>query len=246
VKLATLALPRRKTSLWSVVAVLTAAATGLAVYSYLSYVRSQVPLAGKLVPLVVAATDLDPGTVIQKEMVKVASHPEKYMPPAALTTLRAVVARSLTVPVFEGEPITARKLGQKGGISSIVPPGLRAYSLPVTSGLAVTPKAGDRVDVIVTLPREVLGEPTTVMALRGKEVASAGITDRSAFGKVDEQLGIEDTEARGLAITLFVTPEEAQKLAMAESLGRITVVLAPSDPEEAAGRESIRPGDLGR
>jgi pilus assembly protein CpaB len=244
--MATLALPRRKTSLWSVMAVLTATAAGLAVYSYLSYVRSQVPIAGKLVPLVVAAIDLEPGTVLQKEMVKVTSHPEKYLPEAALSTLDEVVARSLAMPVFQGEPITERKLGQKGGISSIVPPGLRAYSLPVTSGLAVTPKPGDRVDVIVTLPREVLGEPTTVMALRGKEVATAGITDRSAFGKVGEQLGIEDTEARGLAITLFVTPEEAQQLAMAESLGRITVVLAPSKPEDAAGRQSTRPGDLGR
>jgi pilus assembly protein CpaB len=245
VKLATLAIPRRKTSLWSILALLAAPATGLAVYSYLSYVRSQIPIAGKLVPLVVAANDIDPGTVLEEKLVRVANHPEKYLPDGAISRPALVLGRVVTVPVFASEPITSRKLGAKGGISSVVPAGMRAYSLPVSSGLGVVPKPGDRLDVIVTLPREVLGEATTIIALRGREVASAGISDRSAFGKVGEQLGIEETEKRGLAVTLFVTPDEAQKLAMAESLGRITVVLAPAKPEDQGKSAPVHPGDLG-
>ena len=244
--MATLAIPRRKTSLWSILAVLAAAATGLAVYSYLSYVRSQVPIAGKLVPLVVAADDLEPGTVVEEGLIRVADHPEKYLPEGAISRPALVMGRVLTVPVFKSEPITLRKLGSKGGISSIVAAGMRAYSLPVSSGLGVVPKPGDRVDVIVTLPREVLGEPTTIIALRGREVATAGVSENSAFGKVGEQLGIEENANKaGLSVTLFVTPEESQQLAMAESLGRITVVLAPANAEDEGKRPPVRPGDLG-
>ncbi len=244
--MATLAIPRRKTSLWSVLALLAAAATGLAVYSYLSYVRSQVPIAGKLVPLVVAANDIEPGTVLEDSLVRVADHPEKYLPEGAISRPATVIGRVVTVPVFKSEPITSRKLGEKGGISSIVPSGMRAYSLPVSSGLGVIPKPGDRLDVIVTLPREVLGEPTTIIALRGREVASAGISDRSTFGKVGDRLGIEEDSGKaGLSVTLFLTPEEAQQLAMAESLGRITVVLAPDKTEDEGKRPPVRPGDLG-
>lgn len=245
--MATLAIPRRKSSLWSALAVLAAAATGLAVYSYLSYVRSQVPIAGKLVPLVVAADDLGPGTAIEEGMIRVADHPEKYLPEGAISRPALVIGRALTVPVFKSEPITSRKLGTKGGISSIVPAGMRAYSLPVSSGLGVIPKPGDRVDVIVTLPREVLGESTTIIALRGREVASAGVSENSAFGKVGEQLGIDENAGgkAGLSVTLFVAPEEAQQLAMAESLGRITVVLAPANADAEGKRPPVRPGDLG-
>lgn len=242
--MSTLALPRRRASLWGIAAMLAAVLTGLLVYSYLSYIRSQIPRTGKLVPLVVAAHDLEPGTTLDQGAIRITDHPDKYLPVGALSSQSRVLGRVLALPVFEGEPITVRKLGAKGGQSSIVPAGMRAYSLAAGSGLAVVPKPGDRVDVIVTLPREVLGTPTTVVALRSKEVASVGTTSKTTLGSVGEQLGLEEKDRSGLAITLFVTPAEAQQLAMAESLGRITIVLAPSKPEDAA-TGPVRPEHLG-
>ena len=242
--MSTLALTRRRTSFRSVAALLAAALTGLAVYSYLSWMRSQIPVAGKLVPMIVASKDLAPGATLDGTMIEVMDHPERYLPKGALLTRTAVLGRVLRVPVFAGEAITSRKLGTRGGLSSVVPPGMRAYSLTAASGLGFVPKAGDRVDVIVTLPREVLGEPTTVVALSGKEVAAVGQSDTGSLGRMGEQLGIEDKEGAGLALTLFVTPEEAQHLAMAEAMGRITVVLAPTKDEQLKPGP-IRPEDLG-
>jgi pilus assembly protein CpaB len=242
--MSTLALSRRRFSIWGVLAVLAAIATGLAVYSYLSWLRSQIPVAGKLVPLLVAARDLEPGTVIEPGTVRLADHPEHYLPPAALSSIDQAEGQVLSVPVFEGEAITSSKIAGKGGLSSIVPPGSRAYSLSVSSGLGFAPKPGDRVDVIVTFPAEVLGEPTSMTVLRGKDVAGVATGSSESFGKVGETLGVEESRDKSLGITLFITPEEVQKLAMAEALGRITVVLAPAHEESQASPAPVRPRDL--
>lgn len=243
-----LSLGRRRASLWGILAVLAALATGVAVYSYLSYLRAQVPVAGLLVPMVVAAGDLEPGHVLVSEDLDVVRHPERYLPAGALRTTQLALGRTITVPIYEGEAVTTRKLGDTGGISSIVPPGLRGYSLRIDGGAAPTflPRPGDLVDVIVTFPREVLGEATSLTVLRGKQVASVGSSSTTSEGEVAERLGLQDTglESTGFALTLFVTPDEAERLAMAESLGRITIVLAPNAPDESSNPAPIRPQDL--
>lgn len=241
-----LALTRRRTSVWGAVAVLAALATALAVYSYLSWLRAQVPVSGRLVAMVVAAQDLEPGTVLDASMVTVTQHPSRYLPAGAITDAKKVFGQAVAVTIFEGEPITARKIGKKGGFSSIVPAGTRAYSLAINSGsgLGFLPKSGDRVDVIATFPREVLGEPTSITILRGKEVASVSLGGRES-GKVAKQLGVETASQSAFSITLFVTPTEAERLAMAESLGRITLVLAPVGADTDPAPAPVRPGDLG-
>ena len=244
--MSTLVLTRRRTSIWSVFAILAALATGLAVYSYLAYVRSRLPISGSLVSMVVASRDINPGTVLTPSMLESVDHPSRYLPKGAFADVEGVIGKVVTVPVFRSEPIVARKLAGKGGLSSIVPPGMRAYSLSVTSGSALgfTPKPGDRVDVLATFPREVMGEATTVTLMTFKEVASAGAYSTSASGKVASQLGV-DRPAGSMGLTLFVTPEEAEKLAMAEAMGRLTVILSPARPEESKPAP-LRPGDLSR
>lgn len=238
-------LARRRMSLWGLLAVTAAAATGLAVYSYLSWLRAQVPVAGRLVPLVVAAHDLDPGRVITSGDLGVSRHPERYLPPGALRTTAAVLGRVVAVPIFEGEAVTSRKIGARGGLSSIVPKGMRAYTLSIDSGatLGFAPKPGDRVDVIVTFPREVLGEASSITALRSREVAAVG-GPKSGSGRVANQLGLDGASGSALTITLFLTPAEAERLAMAEALGRITIVLAPLGDETEPAPAPVRPRDL--
>lgn len=243
-----LSLGRRRASLWGVLAVIAALATGVAVYSYLSFLRAQVPVSGILVPMVVAAEDLQPGHVLEGGDLDLVRHPERYLPIGALRQTNLVLGKTITVPIYKGEPITARKLGDSGGISSVVPSGMRAYSLRIDSGTAPTflPQSGDLVDVIVTFPREVLGEATSLTVLRGKKVASVGAGGTGSGNEVADRLGLEDSglESTGFAFTLFVTPDEAERLAMAESLGRITIVLAPAAVEEGPAPAPIRPQDL--
>lgn len=236
---ASLSWARRRTSVWGLAAIVAALLTGLMVYSYLSWLRSQIPVAGPLVPVVVARQDLAPGTLISDAHVELDDHPERYLPAAAIGELGDVIGKAASIPIFAGEIITSPKLGQTGGLSSLVPDGHRAYSLAVESGahLGFVPRQGDKVDVLATFPREVIGEPKTVTILRSKEVAAYG---DSATAE-DDRLGLD--VSAGITLTLFVTPDEAEALAMAESLGRITVVLAPSQEEDSA-TDGITPSEL--
>lgn len=246
-------LARRRTSAWSFVAIAAAVLTALSVYSYLSYLRAQVPVAGRLVSVVVAAQDLEPGTLLTDASLEITQQPSRYLVPGTILSLSRALGKVVSTPVFKGEPLTVRKIAAKGGLSSVVPKGMRAYSLSVTSGSALNfiPKAGDKVDVIVTLPREVLGEASSITVLNDKSVASVGTIRAPGSGKVAAQLGqlgqlgLSPGAQSGLGITLFVTPEEAERLAMAESLGRITVVLAPDRPEGGPRPGPITPKDLG-
>lgn len=247
--MSTLALARRRVSLWGIAAVLASMLTGLAIYSYLSWLRSQIPVAGKLVPVIVAAEDLEPGTTVESGMIELSKHPEMYLPTGAMATPAAVIGKVVAVPIFSGELITDRKLGKSGGLSSIVPRGLRAYSIVVTSGLGFLLQKGDRVDVIATFPREVMGEPSSVTILRYKEVAAVAGGSGAEQGRLAERIGpigLEANSQSGIGITLYVSPEEAQRLAMAESLGRITVVLAPAAPEEGEELTPVTPSNLSR
>lgn len=242
--MSTIVLTRRKASLRSIFAVLFAVAASLAVYSYLSWMKSQIPISGKLVSMVVAARDLQAGETIEASMLEVVDHPSRYLPRGAMQGIDRVIGKVLSVPVFRGESLTSPKLGSKGGLSSVVPAGTRAYFLTLSNN-AITPRPGDRVDVLATLPREVLGEPTTITVLRGKEVASMARGEASASDKVAGNLGLETAEGVKLGITLFVTPVEAEKLAMAEALGKITLVFAPSKVDQSAPPKPVRPADLG-
>jgi pilus assembly protein CpaB len=246
--MSTLVLSRKRTSVWGFVVAVAAIATGFAVYSYLSWIRAQVPVAGRFTTVVVAARDIESGTTITSAMLRADRQPARYVPASALSDMRLAVGLTTSSTIFEGEPITRKRLSSHSGLSAAVPKGLRAYSLSITSGttLNFVPKAGDRVDVIVTYPREVLGEPRSITVLRAVPVASVGRTQlsESGSGKVTSRLGL-GSGASQLGVTLFVTPQEAERLAMAESLGRITVVLAPIAPDDQPAPAPIGPKDVG-
>lgn len=221
----TLVLSRGRASRWNILAVLAAVTTALAVYSYLSWLRGQIPVAGPLIPMVVAARDIDSGMVLKPGMLKLVKQPGKYLPAQVLRDTGDALGRVAAVPILRGDPVTSRKIGRTGGASSAVPPGMRAYLLSSQSltGAALEPRSGDRVDVLATLPAPG-GDATTVTILRSARVtfvAGAG----TSSGKVASQLGVGSSTRRGVA--LLVTPEQAETLARSESLGKITLVLAP-------------------
>lgn len=241
--MSTIILTRRKASLRSIFAVLFAVAATLAVYSYLSWMKAQIPVSGKLISMVVAKRDLQAGEILDASMLELVEHPSKYLPIGAFKGIDSVLGKVLSVPVFRGEAVTSPKLGSKGGVSGLVPAGTRAYFLTLPND-GMAPRAGDRVDVLATLPREVLGEPTTITVLRGKEVASMSLREAGS-DSVGDSLGLEASDRAKLGITLFVTPEEAEKLAMAEALGKITLIFAPFEADESGTPRPIRPADLG-
>lgn len=182
------------------------------------------PVAGRLVPIVVAATDLEPGIRVTDGMLEMVDRPSRYLPEGSLTSAEQAVGRLTTYPILAGEPVTGRKIARNSGASGAVPEGMRAYGLgpQALAGMAMVPRSGDRVDVLATLPGDD-GRAKTVTILRSIQVASTGTT------REDSGAGSSLVSSnKDRAVTLLVKPDQAEALAQAEAAGKITLVLVPT------------------
>jgi pilus assembly protein CpaB len=175
--------------------------------------------------VVVAAKDMPLGTVLRAEDVRVIDWPDKAVPAGFAAVPSEVVGRGLITAVAANEPLLSSKLASKeagGGLPIVIPEGMRGVSVKVNEviGVAGFIQAQRSVDVLVTIsPPEEEGElktPITKVILQNVRVLAVGQTIQpDAEGK-------PQTVA---VITLLVTPEDAEKLTLAASEGRIQLAL---------------------
>jgi pilus assembly protein CpaB len=172
------------------------------------------------VEVMVAADDLQVGARVEDRDVKVIRIPGSDMPPGAPRRRSDVIGHGVIIPISKGEFILPNRLAGENagsGLPSLIPPGMRAVSVRVNEVVSVagfvTP--GTRVDVLLTgTPTGGAQETTTV--LQNVAVLASGHTlERSATG--DPQ--------NTAVITLLVTPDDAQKLALASKEGQIQLAL---------------------
>lgn len=222
----------RRTTLWAAVALLGAVCTAAGLQRYIGSLRAQVPPGG-LVDVAVAARAIEPGEVVEAGMVRTAGLPAGVVPRGALRTAEAAVGSAAMVPLDEGQAFTERTVG-RGGPSALVPSGMRAYDLAADAG-GLAPRQGDRVDVIATFPGDGMVPPSATTVLRWRAVAGfRAASDPSATMGFGPALGDVEGSSPPGRITLLVTPEEAEQLAMAETYGHLRVVLAPALPDADA------------
>jgi pilus assembly protein CpaB len=220
-----------------------ALAAGL-VASYMVYGRLRAaPGAGNEpgVEVVVAANDLVVGKKVEERDVLRVRYPQNNLPVGIFTNPSQVVGRGVVLPVNKGEFLLPSKLAPVNGgtgLTSLIPPGMRAVSVRVNDVVSVAGfvQPGSRVDVLLTGGSGAERQTTTVLT----NVAVI------AVGKNLERSATGETQAAPV-ITLLVSPDDAQKLALAGSEGRIQLALRnPLDtrqPEIAATRESsLYPG----
>jgi pilus assembly protein CpaB len=216
---------KRKRRKWFAL-VLALASGGAA--GYIALNTMQQPLAaepatmGATARVVVAARDLPVGTVLAAPDVKVVDWPANALPPGYANDPGAIVGRGLITSVTAHEPLLAAKLASKeegGGLPIVIPEGMRAVSVKVDEvvGVAGFVLPGTRVDVLATLtPTSGESEAATRVILQNVQTLAAGQTiQRDAEGKPQTVT----------VITLLVDPEQAEKLTLAATEGRIQLAL---------------------
>jgi pilus assembly protein CpaB len=175
-------------------------------------------------PVVVANTQLEPGGTIQLQQLKTVSYPVTAVPKGSYANTAEVIGLAVLVPIEENEPILSRKLATKdagSGLPVRIPAGMRAVSVRVNDVVSVTgfAKAGTHVDVLVTGNPNRDRDPSriaTTTILEQVEVLCAG---KECLEKGD------DKPADAQAVTLLVTPADAQKVMLAANEGRIQLSL---------------------
>ncbi|MFI5106492.1 MAG: Flp pilus assembly protein CpaB, partial [Terriglobales bacterium] len=176
---------------------------------------------GPGVEVVVAANDMPIGTKIAERDVRLVRYPQANLPAGVFTKRAQVFGRGVVLPISGGEFILPGKLAAENagaGLPSMIPPGMRAVSVRVNDVVSVAGfvQPGTRVDVLATGNQGNGNDRQTTTVLENVAVIAVGKSlDRNA--SADAQTAP--------VITLLVSPDDAQKLALVSQEGRIQLSL---------------------
>jgi pilus assembly protein CpaB len=175
-------------------------------------------------PVVVAAVDIPWGTSITAGMLKTSPFLKESLAPGHFADPAQVVGRTIVQPVKTGEPIFETKLAPTtvaaGGVAALVTPKKRAMGVKVDKVVGVSGfiHPGNRVDVLVTISKaERANHPETKIVLENILVLATG-TELEKSGRQEKPAQVD-------VITLEVTPEEGEKLALAATEGKLQLAL---------------------
>ncbi len=177
--------------------------------------------------IVIAADNLNLGTRLAPDMMRLADWPADSVPAGAFTEIKPLETRVTRVALQRGEPLLESKLalpGAAGGLSAVVTEGKRAMTVRVNDVIGVAGFAlpGNYVDILVSTQND-------QKAKQGEHLdqsVSKVVLERILVLAVAQEASVNDTAPKVVnAVTLEVTPEQAEKLDLARSVGQLSLVL---------------------
>ncbi len=201
--------------------------------SYLTGQRDLLSQQGGTAPkaqntIVVAAQPMRFGKLVEPTSLKVIDWPAATVPEGAFRTIDEVIGdtgkqRYVMAAIEKDEPVLTSKItgpGQRATLSASLGPDMKAVSIRVNDvlGVAGFVLPGDRVDVMLTRDRKDNdGNNTSYIdvLLQGVRVLAV---DQSADDRSDKPSVVK-------TVTFEVSTTEAQKLALASSVGTLSLAL---------------------
>ena len=197
----------------------------LAAVSVSRYLSSAQAYTKNLNKIAVAKVAIPLGSKIIPEQIMVVQFPKESTPDGAFESPEKLAGRVAVVNIAAREPITEARLAPEGtaaGLSAVIPEGYRAMTVKVddAAGISGFIMPGTLVDVVVVIdPREGSGNqnPISKIVLQNIKVLANG-------QNIDKPK--DEREANSVkAVTLQVTPEQAEKLALATTEGKLQLVM---------------------
>ncbi|MBC8736462.1 Flp pilus assembly protein CpaB [Paraburkholderia sp. UCT31] len=195
---------------------------GLAAVSFASRWLLQTS-SGAVTSVAVASSEISLGQPLNQNLIHLVSWPTSSVPPGAFADGKALEGRVLLTSLAPGEPVLESKLapqGTKGGLSAVIGEGNRAITVRVNDvvGVAGFALPGNYVDVIVnTQQTNKTDTPQSISKI---------VLEKILVLAVAQQVSRDDTAPKVVnAVTLEVTPEQAEKLDLARSVGTLSLVL---------------------
>lgn len=235
-------------------AAILAVAAAFMISAYLARQEAALMSVAEPLSVVVATRDVAAGEHLDSYNIGMKEIPRRFVQGGAIAEPNSARGRVALIPIRAGSQITAsmaRLPSAVAGLAGMVPAGRRAFSL----GLGRSDSAGglirpnDSVDVIATfdLGGEQHARRTTFTIVRDAQVVAVGRDmartpiesgaskeGKGLFGKMPVRPSGDE-----LIVTVAVTPEEVQELALAMSAGQLALSLLPfGEPE---GGDEIMP-----
>jgi len=212
----------KKPIMFFVLAGFAAVLASMVVYSALKRKEAEVEQAKvKTVEVALAAHDLSLGTKIDPSAIRMVRWPRDALPAGASTDPQGFMGNVVKIAFVENEPLVASKLfvGEKtsGVLPLLIPPGMRAMSVPVdeVGDIAGFVLPQSRVDVLVALSGGGTEGNRAKIVLEDVQVLAVAQTIEQ---KQDEPKVVH-------VVTLVVTPEQAEQLTLATHEGSLRLAM---------------------
>jgi pilus assembly protein CpaB len=176
--------------------------------------------------VVVATGDMSLGQRVSPDMLKVSDWPSGSVPPGAFNDVQKLEGRVLKESLLRGEPVLEAKLspvGTLGGLSAVINEGKRAITVRVNDVIGVAGFAlpGNYVDIIVNTQKD-----TREANAQHDQNISKIVLEKILVLAVAQEVGRDETKPKVVdAVTLEVTPDQAEKIDLARSIGTLSLVL---------------------
>ena len=207
----------------AIVLLVLAIITGLAAAVYAaSWVSQRGNIASTKV--VVAAVDIELGSKISPQMLTTSEWPSESVPSDAFKDATQLQDRVVKAGVLRGEAIVNRKLapvGTQGGLSAVIAEGKRAMTVRVNDvvGVAGFALPGNYVDVMLNAQQDRGGG-------QAPSQISMTVLEQVLVLAVAQEANRDDTKPKVVsAVTLELSPADAEKLDLARSVGSLSLVL---------------------
>lgn len=209
-----------------------------------------VPMGPKVL---VARKALPVGTIIDAESLAFQAWPKELVqnayytegsPDADMAKLLGTVVRN---PITAGQPLTHGALvgpKDRGFLAAALGPGMRAVTVPVsnTSGVAGFVFPGDRVDMVLT--QDVVGGGDGP-PLKVSETIVRNLRVLATDQRIDSKNEEGETEVKTFAsVTFEATPRIAEKIAVAQSMGTLSLALRSIADNAAELERAVASGDV--
>jgi pilus assembly protein CpaB len=232
------------------VAILLGLVAVVLVRNYLGTARktaAQTAAAVPTTPVVVAASPVARGIALDPPLLKIVNYPADAVPAGSFKTVaelttgpggKRLALRTLAL----NEPVLANKVSGPGGklnLSGVLTEGMRAVSFRSNdvAGVAGFVLPGDRVDILLTRSVGSGDQATTVTQVLAENIRVLGV-DQSDNDEADKPV-----VAR--AVTVEVTPAQAQTISLAQAVGSVSLTLRHVADAAALTRRATTVAELG-
>lgn len=190
---------------------------------------------------VAAARELSTGEIVKLDDLKMVAWPKSLPLSGTFEKPADLVGRAMLSPIGKGEPFLLRDVSEAGsgaGLAARIPDGMRAISLKSDDivGVGGFLNPGSRVDVLVTLRPEGLGDAHTATALQDAVVLAAG-------QKVEPDPSGKPSSVT--VVTLLLSPDDAQRAVLASTQGTVHFVLRNGSDRVVTNTVPIQLSSLG-
>jgi pilus assembly protein CpaB len=196
--------------------------------------------------VVVAIMDIELGSKLNPQMLTMVDWPSGSIPQGAFTTAKELQDRVVKTSIAKGEAILNAKLapeGTQGGLSAVIAEGKRAITVRVNDVIGVAGFAlpGNYVDVMVNAQQE---KPDGKGSDAQQQISKT-VLEHVLVLAVAQEASRDETKPKVVnAVTLEVSPADAEKLDLARNVGTLSLVLRNQLDKEPLATTGITKNEL--